>query len=34
MFFHSRQVIFDLEGKLLMNKLKLQTSIFVLTAFY
>lgn len=33
MFFHSRQVIFDLEGKLLMNKLKLQTSIFVLTAF-
>ena len=33
MFFHSRQVIFDLEGKLLMNKLKLQTSIFVLTDF-
>ena len=30
MFFHSRQVIFDLEGKLLMNKLKLQTSILVL----
>ena len=33
MFFIGCRPFFDLEGKSLLNKLKLQTGIFVLTAF-